>query len=235
MVDHILSHDVIEGKGWGNLSPEPFLSVVDCPIVRMGYERGVSLRNALLALLSSGPMTGYDVAKTFASSVGHVWHAANSQIYPELRKLEREGLLDTREVPWGSKGETKTEYEINRRGIEYLHAWQQAPMGYVADRDPARLKAAYLEWGTRESAETFLREHISHFENQRRQALDEMNRIESGTNPTLVRRLQTVPEADRDRVIAFKRFAYEGRVLRAEAEIAWAERGLQMLGRFGGD
>lgn len=193
----------------------------------------MSLRNALLALLSSGPMTGYDAAKKFASSVGHVWHAANSQIYPELRKMEREGLVDTREVPWGSKGETKTEYTVNEQGRDALHEWQQEPMAYVADRDPARLKAAYLEWGTPQSAASFLREHISHFENQRRQALDEIHRIETGGNPTLVRRLGNVPEQDRAKVTAFKRFSYEGRVLHAEAEIAWAKRGLELLEELG--
>lgn len=187
------------------------------------------MRNALLALLASGPMTGYDAAKMFASSVGHVWHAANSQIYPELRKMERDGLVDTREIPWGSKGETKTEYAINEEGREALRAWQQKPLTYIADRDPARLKAAYLEWGNPQAAESFLREHLSHFENLRRQAIDEMNRIDSDTNPTLVRRLERSAEGERARIKAYKRFSYEGRVLHAEAEIAWAHRGLELL------
>jgi PadR family transcriptional regulator, regulatory protein AphA len=83
--------------------------------------------------------------------------------------------------------------------------------------------------GTLQSAESFLRKYISHFENQRRQALDEMNRIETGGNPTLVRRLENMPVKDRARITAFKRFSYEGRVLHAEAEIAWAKRGLELL------
>jgi PadR family transcriptional regulator, regulatory protein AphA len=40
----------------------------------------MSLRNALLALLVVEPMTGYDLAKRFGSSVGNVWHAPDSQI-----------------------------------------------------------------------------------------------------------------------------------------------------------
>lgn len=178
-------------------------------------------------------MTGYDAAKKFASSVGHVWHAANSQIYPELRKMEREGLVDTREVPWGTKGETKTEYAINGQGLDALREWQQEPLTYVADRDPARLKAAYLEWGSPESVESFLREHVSHFENQRRQALNEIHRVETGGNPTLARRLQIMPQEEHARIMAFKRFAYEGRVLHAEAEIAWAKRGLELMEELG--
>jgi PadR family transcriptional regulator AphA len=196
----------------------------------------VTLRNALLALLSSGPMTGYDVAKRFASSVGFLWHAANSQIYPELRKMEKEGLLDTREVPWGSKGVTKTEYSVNEAGMAAIRDWQEAPLTYVPDRDPARLKAAYFETGTPASTENNLREHISHFENQRSQALDEINRIDSGTSPNLDRRLQITPDDRRAETVAFKRFAYEGRVAQAETEIAWARRGLALLQElYGGE
>lgn len=174
-------------------------------------------------------MTGYDVAKRFASSVGFLWHAPNSQIYPELRKMEREGLLDSREIPWGTKGVTKTEYSINEAGRAALTQWQQEPMTYTPDRDPARLKAAYLEMGSPEAAANNLREHLSHFENQRSQALDEISRINAGISPTLARRLQGLPAEEHAVTIAFKRFAYEGRVSQAEMEIQWARRGLELL------
>ena len=77
----------------------------------------MSLRAALLALLSAGPLTGYDAAKHFAVSVGHVWNAPDSQIYPELRKMAAEGLLDAHPVPWGTKGATKTEYALTDAGV----------------------------------------------------------------------------------------------------------------------
>lgn len=76
----------------------------------------MTLRSALLALLSSGPLTGYDLVKQFSSSVGHVWHAPDSQIYPELRRMHAEGLLSSRPVPWGgTRGATKTEYASRRQ------------------------------------------------------------------------------------------------------------------------
>lgn len=189
----------------------------------------MTLRNALLALLSSGPMTGYDVAKRFATSVGFLWHAANSQIYPELRKMEAEGLLDTEEVPWGSKGVTKTEYSINDTGTRALRQWQAEPMSYTADRDPARLKVAYFEMGTPQAAEANLHDHIAHFEDQRLRAAAEITRMKSGTSPNLVRRLKNTPPEEQEATIAFKIFAYEGRVAQAETEIRWAQRGLQLL------
>lgn len=180
-------------------------------------------------------MTGYDVAKRFSSSVGFLWHASNSQIYPELRKLEREGLLETREIPWGTKGVTKTEYSINDGGLAAIRDWQSEPTTYTPDRDPARLKSAYFEMSTPRVAENSLREHLSHFEGQRAQAQSEINRIDSDTSPTLVRRLQGVPGEKHAATIAFKRFAYEGRVAQAEMEIAWARRGLELLEKLYGE
>lgn len=189
----------------------------------------MTLRYALLAALSAGPMTGYDAAKRFDSGVGFVWHAANSQIYPELRKMEKEGLLDAREIPWGSKGVTKTEYSVNDKGMTALRRWQAEPTEYTPPRDPARLKATYFEMTTPQVAANNLREHISHFDNQRRQAIDEINRINSGTHPVVAKRLENLDPDQWEPVLAFRRFAYEGRARQAEMEIEWAQRGLQLL------
>ncbi|EDV5156957.1 PadR family transcriptional regulator, partial [Salmonella enterica subsp. enterica] len=59
----------------------------------------MSLRYALLALLTARPMTGYDLAKSFHVSVGHVWHAPDSQIYPELKRMLADGLVEGESVP----------------------------------------------------------------------------------------------------------------------------------------
>jgi hypothetical protein len=50
----------------------------------------------------------------------------------------------------------------------------------------------------------------------------------------LVRRLAVTADADRERTIAYKRFAYEGLVERARGEIAWARRGLDLVDRVHG-
>ena len=81
---------IVSDKGHGAGSR---LGSAGRPLLRR-KEPPVSLRSALLALLSSGPLTGYDVVKQFSSSVGHVWHAPDSQIYPELRKMHAEGPMN---------------------------------------------------------------------------------------------------------------------------------------------
>jgi len=188
---------------------------------------------ALLALLSSGPMTGYDVGKQFSASVGHVWHAPDSQIYPEMRKLHGEGLLSAKPVPWGSRGATKTQYALTSAGENALREWQDQPFQYVRDRDPARLKAAYFEWASPGAAARQLRAHIAHHEEQRLQALRVIEELQERTQPTLARRLNGYPEQEWDRIVRFKVFAYEGQVANADKEIAWALRGLEILQDLG--
>lgn len=196
-------------------------------------EGRLSLRMALLALLSSGPMTGYDVGKQFSASVGHVWHAPDSQIYPEMRRLNAEGLLSARPVPWGSRGATKTEYALTAEGEEELRRWQERPPTYVRERDPARLRAAYFEWAPPGAAAAQLRAHIAHHEEQRLQTLRVIDELQRRTQPTLARRLSRYPEQEQERIVAFKVFAYEGQLARVEQEIAWAKRGLELLDRLG--
>lgn len=174
-------------------------------------------------------MTGYDVAKQFSLSVGHLWHAPDSQIYPELRKMEAEGLLAGRPVPWGTRGATKTEYELTSAGKSALRDWQQQPLNYTQDRDPARLRAAYFEWASPGAAEAQLRAHIAHYEEQRIQSLQRIDELTQRTHATLVRRLARSPQQQHDQIVQFKIFAYEGRVAQAEQEIAWAKRGLGLL------
>ena len=54
----------------------------------------MSLRHAVLGMLSVTSCTGYELTQWFDSSLQHAWHASHSQIYPELAKLEAEGLAE---------------------------------------------------------------------------------------------------------------------------------------------
>lgn len=189
----------------------------------------MSLRVALLALISGGPLTGYDAVKHFRASVGHLWHAPDSQIYPELRRMQGEGLLAATDIPWGTSGATKTQYQLTDAGREELAAWQRSPVVYAPERDQAHLVAAYFEWGDAASARARLTEHIAFFSAAKETAERQAREIRDRTSATLQRRLAVTDPADWDRIAAFKAFAYEGKITRAEAEIAWARAGLALL------
>lgn len=187
----------------------------------------MSLRYALLALLTSGPMTGYEISRRFQSSVGHVWHAPDSQIYPELRKMESEGLVEA-EVVDDPRGE-KRFYRPTDAGVASFRAWMDAPLKYALDRDPAHLKAAYFEWANPAEARRALLDHIDRYEDLRAQWQEQIDQIDDGSSPVLSRRLEGKREPEQRRIVGFKRFAYEGLLARADVEIAWARRGLALV------
>jgi len=191
----------------------------------------MSLRYALLALLTAQPMTGYDLAKAFHVSVGHVWHAPDSQIYPELKRMTADGLVEGEPVVWGPNS-TKTQYAITDEGVAALSAWMSQPVDYPSERDPARLRAAYFEWADPDAARARLREHLAHYAERRAQWQGQLDAIRDRTHPILARRLQTDTRHDPEAVVAFKVFTYEGFIERADLEIAWARRGLDLLDRF---
>ncbi|ANE04607.1 PadR family transcriptional regulator [Corynebacterium crudilactis] len=193
----------------------------------------MTLRSALLALLSAGPLTGYDASQRFGASVGFVWSASDSQIYPELRKMQAEELLVGEEVPWGSKGATKTEYALSDKGWEALKKAWIAPIVYGPNRDPARLKSAYFEIASNADARRHLRAHIAHFEKMKIQSESMIEELEAKTHPTLARRLAGAPDEEHVRIVAFKVLAYEGQIAHAQAEIGWAEKGLKLLDVLG--
>ena len=191
----------------------------------------MSLRNALFALLVVEPMTGYDLHKQFESSVGHVWHAPDSQIYPELKRMESEGLLEGEEIPWGPRGK-KRQYHVTEEGKAAFRNWMDTPLEYARTRDPAHLKAAYMEWADPDAARAQLRAHIKHHTGLLGQWREKVEEIENGSSAMLNRRLANSPKADREKINAYKAYTYEGLMSQAEAEIAWARRGLKLIDRL---
>ncbi|MCR2762883.1 PadR family transcriptional regulator [Microbacterium sp. zg.B48] len=194
----------------------------------------MSLRYALLAILRVGPLSGYDLQKQFSHSVGHVWHAPDSQIYPELRKMESEGLIEGEEQTRGERG-TRRVYHVTDAGHRAFLLWMQTPLDYSRVRDPAHLRAAYLESAPPEAARAFLRAHIAQWEGELEQWEGELRHIADRDNPMLVRRLQATAPEEHSAVLAYKRLAYEGLVDRARGEIAWANRGLALVDSLNAD
>lgn len=188
----------------------------------------MSLRHALLAMFTGGPATGYDAVKRFNGSVGHVWHAPDSQIYPELKRMHRDGLVDAEQVRWGPRS-TKTRYRITDDGIDELRDWVGTPHEHAPERDVHHMQAAYLEWTDADHARAVLTAHLDYHLEQKELLAGVRDGILARTDPMIVRRLAQQPEAEHDRIIAFKAFTYEGMIARSESEIAWAKRGLDMI------
>jgi DNA-binding PadR family transcriptional regulator len=103
-----------------------------------------TLGYAILALLSREELSGYDLASRMRARVGHFWEARHSQIYPELARLEEEGLATYRVVEQQDRPDKKV-YKITPSGLEILKEWVTEPPAPHPARDELVLKA-YSLW-----------------------------------------------------------------------------------------
>ncbi|HTX72320.1 MAG TPA: PadR family transcriptional regulator [Rectinemataceae bacterium] len=79
---------------------------------------------AVLGMVEQKPMSGYDIRKFAAQSVAHFWKEDYSHIYPTLKLLLDEGLVDKREE-LAEAGPARNVYSINPEGRKALAAWLQ--------------------------------------------------------------------------------------------------------------
>src|SRR5690242_7825213 len=75
----------------------------------------------VLGLLSLGPRSGYDINTVVDRSTRFFWAASYGQIYPELKRLEEEGLVEGEDQPNG--GRNRRVYSLTAAGREALHDW----------------------------------------------------------------------------------------------------------------
>ena len=84
----------------------------------------MSLRFALLGLLDERPSSGYELTQRFAEGIGaYAWDAKHSQIYPELKKLTSDGVIEIAEE--GARG--RKTYAITAEGRRQLRDWLTSP------------------------------------------------------------------------------------------------------------
>jgi DNA-binding PadR family transcriptional regulator len=105
----------------------------------------ITLSYGLLGLLARKPLSGYDLAQQMKRRVGLMWSALPSQIYPELARLEKQGLVTHQVVEQPDYRPDKKVYEITEAGREALRQWVTEPTPPTAIRDEFVLKA-YSIW-----------------------------------------------------------------------------------------
>jgi DNA-binding PadR family transcriptional regulator len=84
----------------------------------------MSVRHALLALLSEGPKYGLQLRQEFEAGTGEVWPLNVGQVYMTLQRLERDGLVATDED--AEEGPQRT-YRLTDVGRAELMSWLGPP------------------------------------------------------------------------------------------------------------
>jgi DNA-binding PadR family transcriptional regulator len=84
----------------------------------------MSVRHALLALLSEGPKYGLRLREEFEAGTGEVWPLNIGQVYTTLQRLERDGLIESEDDEQDSP---QKRFRITAQGEHELAAWLRTP------------------------------------------------------------------------------------------------------------
>jgi DNA-binding PadR family transcriptional regulator len=92
----------------------------------------------ILGTLRTTPKSGYEIKALVDRSTRFFWAASYGQIYPELRRLAKAGLIEGTAAP--RDGRKRTVYKITARGRKALQAWLREPPTVFETRDEGLLK-----------------------------------------------------------------------------------------------
>ncbi len=104
----------------------------------------------VLGLLAHSPMSGYDIKAVVDRSTRFFWAASYGQIYPELRRLEEEGLIRGENAPNGARG--RRVYELTDAGRQALEEWLHGPNTTIEYRDESLLRLFFADELPRDEA-----------------------------------------------------------------------------------
>jgi DNA-binding PadR family transcriptional regulator len=120
---------------------------------------GGTTQNALLGLLTMGPRSGYDIRGLIDYSIGHFWRESYGQIYPSLKRLAAEGLVEKKTERKKGRPERNV-FSLTQAGRQRLKAWLKLPVQQVeTPRSELLLK---IFFGEHVSAEVN-RQHVKAF------------------------------------------------------------------------
>ena len=97
----------------------------------------------ILGFLSREDLSGYDIKLRVDDSTRFFWAASYGQIYPELKRLEAEGLIEGSDTSQGARA--RRTYRITEAGREALTAWIMDTGSTVELRHEGLLKVFFAD------------------------------------------------------------------------------------------
>jgi DNA-binding PadR family transcriptional regulator len=184
-----------------------------------------TLGYALLGLLARQPLSGYHLAAQLQHGVGPFWHAQHSQIYPELARLQADGLVEFELVEQHDRPAKKV-YAVTDAGREALSRWVASPLDVAAIRDEITLRAYSVWLADPAQAAAMLRQH------------ERLHREQLARYEGYRRDLERTPRASDPRAPEFGTYATLRRGIGHERELAdwcgWLAEALEQAAtRFG--
>ncbi len=87
----------------------------------------MSLKYAILGLLSFKPQTGYEIKTNFNQSIKYLWNSDQAQIYRTLSEITKEGLAISKTIQQDGRPNKKI-YELTKEGHDDLKKWLSIPL-----------------------------------------------------------------------------------------------------------
>jgi DNA-binding PadR family transcriptional regulator len=92
----------------------------------------------ILGMLAARPRSGYEIKQLVDSSARYFWAASYGQIYPELKKLEKAGLIIGDDSSTGAR--QRTTFRLTAEGKRAAREWIRKPPEVLETRDEGLLK-----------------------------------------------------------------------------------------------
>jgi len=92
----------------------------------------------ILGMLAARPRSGYEIKQLVDNSARFFWAASYGQIYPELKKLERAGLIAGKDSSRGDR--QRTVFTLTAAGKRAAREWMGTPPEVLETRDEGLLK-----------------------------------------------------------------------------------------------
>ena len=134
-----------------------------------------------------GPMTAYQIAALFSSSLSPYWSGSAGAIYPVVARLRRRGLVKAAPRAWN--GKRRMLLSASERGREVLREWIAPPLPPEAGApsyDPVRTRLFFIDVlppdqraEVIDEAERVVRERLADVQKQRREDLASGNTSEA--------------------------------------------------------
>ena len=163
---------------------------------------------AVLGLLADGERSGYDLLRSAEQSVGFFWTPAKTQLYAVLRKLVENGFATSRLVRQSDRPD-KTLYRLTDAGLERLRAGLEQVHSTV-NKNPLELRIFFGEHRPLEAVVA----DLEAVRDRAREHLAELEEIEA--------------TFDHDEYLFPYLTLLRGKE-NARADVAWAERALELL------
>lgn len=172
----------------------------------------MTLRTATLGLLAQEEGSGYDLLQRFDQELSHVWNATQSQLYTELNRMAKQGIVEV--IEKGARG--RKVYAITEAGQAELMEWLAAPE-QASDKNEWMLKVSLMGELSADRVAAHLRQA---WQNAHR-AKEELQVACDSTD-------WEDPSVD-----PFGRLAYEYGIRTQQSTIEWCEWALDYLGLGG--